>query len=292
MLVGLRRRLARIVPSMPEVAIIGAGPLGGDIAFVLARCDVARSILIVDESRQIAAGKALDIMQSAPIEGFSTLVAGSTDPYSAVGAPILVVADTQAGEWQGDAALALVRRVARTGATIVCAGQSHQSVVERSVRELGLDWRRVVGSAPGALLAGVRAMTALEANRSPHEVSVAVLGVPPRHVVIAWDDATIGGYAATRALEEPSRRRIAARSIHLWPPGPFALAEAAVACLRSLLGSSRETMVAFVTPDDALGVKARAAAVPVQLGPSGVERIVMPALSVHDRVAFENAVML
>src|SRR5262245_33811777 len=125
---------------MPEVAIIGAGPLGGDIAFALAQRDVARSILLVDESRQIAAGKALDIMQSAPIAGFSTVVAGSSDPYAAVGAPVLVVADTQAGEWQGDAAVTLVRRLARSGATVVCAGHSQQPVVERSVRELGLDW--------------------------------------------------------------------------------------------------------------------------------------------------------
>jgi len=277
---------------MPEVAIIGAGPLGGDIAFVLAQRDVARSILLVDESKQIAAGKALDIMQSAPIAGFSTFVAGSSDPYAAVGAPILVVADTEAGEWHGDAAVTLVRRLARTGATIVCAGHSQQPVVERSVRELGLDWRRVIGSAPGALAAGVRAITAVEANRSPREVSVAVLGLPPRHIVIAWEDATIGGYAAIRVLDEPSRRRIAARATHLWPPGPIALAEAAAVCTCSLLGASRETMVVFVTPDDALGRRARAAAMPAQLGPGGVERIVLPPLSVHDRVALDNAVML
>ena len=277
---------------MPEVAIIGAGPLGGDIAFALARSDAARSIVLVDESRQIAAGKALDIMQSAPISGFSTIVAGSSDPYSVVGAPILVVADTQTGEWQGDAAVTLVRRLARTGATIICAGHSQQPVVERSVRELGIDWRRVVGSAPGALAAAVRAMTAVETNRSPREVSLAVLGLPPRHIVIAWEDATIGGFAATRVMDEPSRRRIAARVTHLWPPGPLVLAEAAVVCIRSLLGSSREATVAFVTPDDTLGVKARAAAMPVRLGPSGVEQIVLPPLSVHDRVALDNAVML
>jgi len=135
-------------------------------------------------------------------------------------------------------------------------------------------------------------MTAVEANRSPREVSVATLGLPPRHLVIAWEDATIGGFAATRVLDEPSRRRIAARATHLWPPGPFALAEAAVACIASLLGSSRETTVAFVTPDDGLGVKARAAAIPVRLGAAGVEQIVLPALSVHDRVALDNAMLL
>ncbi len=68
---------------MPRVVIIGAGPLGGELAFLLARRDAAGSVVLVDEAGGVAAGKALDIMQSAPIESFATRVSGSTDLFSA-----------------------------------------------------------------------------------------------------------------------------------------------------------------------------------------------------------------
>ena len=62
---------------MREVAIVGAGELGGAVAHVLARRDVVRSLVLVDESGRVAAGKALDIAQAAPVEGFATQLTGT-----------------------------------------------------------------------------------------------------------------------------------------------------------------------------------------------------------------------
>ena len=88
---------------MPQVVIVGAGPLGGELAFLLARRDVAASILLVDEAGQVAAGKALDIMQSAPIESFATRYRARPISCAATTAPVVVVADrVGAGEWQGE----------------------------------------------------------------------------------------------------------------------------------------------------------------------------------------------
>ncbi len=198
------------------------------------------------------------------------------------------------GEWQGDEALMVLRRLVRAGSdsVVICAGASHQPLVQQGARELKIDRRRIIGSAPEALAAAVRAVTALEANRSPKDVGLTVLGVPPAHVVIPWEDATVAGLAASRVLDEPARRRIAARVARLWPPGPFTLAAAAAKAVMAVSGRSRETVSAFVAPDDALGITARAGAVPVALGPSGVERVELPTLSVHDRVALDNALML
>src|SRR5262245_3871780 len=52
-----------IIHPMQEVAIVGAGELGGAVAHVLARRDAVRSIVLADESGRVAAGKALDIAQ-------------------------------------------------------------------------------------------------------------------------------------------------------------------------------------------------------------------------------------
>jgi malate/lactate dehydrogenase len=213
--------------------------------------------------------------------------------FAACGASIVVVADrAAAGEWQGEEGLMLLRRLMRDAGVVVCAGAQQRELVQQAVRELKMDRRRVLGSAPEALASSIRAIVAAEADRSPGDVGLAVLGVPPRHVVIPWEDATVGGLAATRLLDEPARRRIAARTSHLWPPGPVTLAAAAAKAVMAVLGRSRGQVCAFVAADDAMGMKTRAGAMPVLLGPAGVERIDEPTLSVHDRVALDNALML
>src|SRR5439155_19899189 len=99
--------------SMREVAIIGAGELGGALAHVLARRDVVAAIRLVDEAGSIASGKALDIAQAAPIEGFATQLSGATDVATAAGASVIVVADRAAGgEWRGDEAALFAQRLA------------------------------------------------------------------------------------------------------------------------------------------------------------------------------------
>lgn len=280
---------------MREVAILGAGDLGGALAHALARADLAPAVRLVDEAGQVAAGKALDILQTAAIDPFSTRLTGSTDPLAAGGADLVVVADRAdgGGEWRGDEAIGLLRRVALApDAIVVCAGASQRALVERAARDLRLGRRRVVGSASEALAAAVRALVAVEADRSPADVALALAGVPPDHVVIGWEEAAVGGYAATRVLDEPARRRIVARLPALWPPGPLALAAAAARVARAISGRSRRSAICFVAPDDSAGRRVRAAALPVRLGPCGLDRVILPELNAHDRVALDNAMLL
>ena len=56
-----------LVSFVSTIAIIGAGELGGALAYRLARDDWAARILLVDDQGSVAAGKALDIMQAAPL---------------------------------------------------------------------------------------------------------------------------------------------------------------------------------------------------------------------------------
>jgi malate dehydrogenase len=280
---------------MPDIVIVGAGDLGGALAHGLARHDVASTVRLVDDAGTVAAGKALDIMQAAPIERFSTQVSGSTDLVTAAGADVVVIADrARGGEWSGEEGLMLLRRLSQIarGRVLICAGASGRELVERSVRELGYGRRPTFGSAPHALAGALRALVAIEAGSSPRDVALAVLGVPPERVVVPWEDVTIGGIAATRVLDGPTRRRLAALVEPLWPPGPLALAAAATAAAAVVLGRSRGLVSAFVAPDDAAGRRMRTAALIVRLGRSGIEEVRTPPLNAHDRVALDNAMML
>jgi len=280
---------------MHEVAIIGAGELGGAVAHALARRDLVRAVRLIDEKGRVAEGKALDIAQAAPIEGFATQLSGSTDVAAAAGARVIILADRMGGgEWQGEEGLQLVKRLSlgAARAVIVCAGVLQRDLVGRGVRELHVGRARLFGSAPEALAGGARALVALAVNGSPRDVALSVLGVPPAHTVIPWEDATLAGFALTRLVDEPARRRLSARVDALWPPGPHALASAATLVVEAMAGRSRRIVSCFVAPDTSSGTQTRTAALPVRLGPAGIVDVVLPSLSVVEKVALDNAMQV
>jgi malate dehydrogenase len=278
---------------MEQIAIGGAGEIGGLAAHALARRNVA-DVHLIDDNGRAAEGKALDIMQAAPMEGFSARVSGDAEPSRAAGASIVIVADRFGGdEWHGEPGLMLIRRLREMDrhVRIVCAGPLQRDLIDRGVREVAMASFGLIGSAPEALAAGARAMVALEANVSPREVSLSLLGIPPHHIVIPWEDATIAGFSVVRLLDGAAQRRVEARVAALWPPGPYACASAAVKVIEILLGRSRQLASCFVAADGA-GVRTRAAALPVRVDSTGAIEVVLPTLSVHERVLLDNAMML
>jgi malate dehydrogenase len=278
---------------MIDVAIIGAGELGGSIAHVLARRGIVRRIQLVDPAGQIAAGKALDIMQAGPIEGFTTPVLGSTDLSRVAGAGVVVIADPAKPQAGADD-LTVLRQLQQlaTRAVILCAGTDGRTLVERGARDLHFTRERLVGSAPQALAACVRALVALQTNGSVRDVALTVFGVPPANTVIDWEDVTIGGRAVTRVLDEPALRRLSAQLAPLWPPGPHVLAHAAADAVAAICGVTRQAISCFVAPDDTAGRRTRSVALPVRLGRSGVTSVDHATLSVAAHIALDNAMLL
>jgi malate dehydrogenase len=278
---------------MAEIAIVGAGELGGAIAHTLAVKNVASVIRLIDDRGRIAEGKALDIMQAAPIERFSTRLRGSTSVSDAGGAALVVIADRAAGgEWQGEDGLQLVARAAQfaPAAVLLCAGSSQRELVDQAVSELHVDRRRIFGSAPEALTAAARALVALAVDGSPKDVALSVVGLPPAQFVVPWEDVTVGGFRATRLISEPTRRQLARKIAAAWPPGVYALAAAAGKTIDAMFGRTRTVVSCFVGPETG-GRRTRTAAMPVRLASDGIAGVVLPSLDVVDRVALENAIL-
>src|SRR5687768_6128779 len=153
---------------MSVVAIVGAGETGGAAARVLAiraRVDLVR---LIDEGHAIAAGKALDLLQSGPVRGSDARIEGVADLAAAAGASVIVLADPAgSSDWPGEQGLAVVRRLLKLGcldhAVLICAGAGHAQLMQQAFDELGVSRRRVAGSAPDALTAAARALVAIEA---------------------------------------------------------------------------------------------------------------------------------
>ena len=276
---------------MATVAIVGAGELGGALAHKLVARDRVGSVCLIDSARGVAAGKVLDIRQSGPIErSGARLTAGAID--AVVGAGVVVVADPAGRPQEGrdDSGPALMKRVAGLAgdAPILCAGADGGELIARAVRDLRIVGTRIVGSAPEALAAGLRALIALEANLSPAQVAVQVLGRPPEHPVVAWSGASAGGCPLEDRLSPPALARVRRRVARLWPPGPYALASAAARVVEALAaGGSRRVFTCFVADESRRSPSAPV--VPVLLNASGVGELVAPALSPAERVQLDSA---
>ena len=65
-----------------KVTVVGAGAVGATCADNIARKQLCDELVIVDIKEGFAEGKAMDLMQTAQIEGFDTRITGSTNDYS------------------------------------------------------------------------------------------------------------------------------------------------------------------------------------------------------------------
>jgi len=273
--------------------ILGAGDIGGALARQLAALDIVSRIILVDDLASVAAGKALDVAQSSPVDRYHTVMSGTADVAAVVGAAVIVVADsakTPSVEWKDEAGLALVKRVAGLNqiAPIICAGTSQASVIEKGVTEGGVSRMRLFGSAPEALRSAVTAIVALEAGAAPADISLSVLGRAPGQIIVPWEHAAIAGRVATEVLNAAQLARLDARIAKLWPAGPYALAGAAARMIRTAVSKSGRVHSALVTVTREEGVAGRSAMMPVTLQPAGIASLVTPALSARDRVRFDT----
>jgi malate dehydrogenase len=277
---------------MSGVAILGAGELGGAIAHALAGRGWVREITLVDDAADVATGKALDILQTGPIDRLDVRVGAAGDLLSAAGASVIVLADAVgSGEWRDDRGLALVDRLVRAGtaAAFVFAGPNQTTLMRAAARELGVAADRMVGTAPAAVVSTVRALVGLETGGAGAGVSVTVGGRPPTFVV-AWSSATTSGSLVTDRV--PAHRLLAVgQSLkRFWPPSARAIAAPTTRVIEAFVRGSRDLHQALTILDGDFGSRGGVAMMPLSIGPGRVLARVMPSLSPQERTEIENTI--
>ena len=277
---------------MSVVAIIGAGEIGSAVAYALARRARVRDVRLVDTAADVAAGKALDIRQTGPIEDFDTAVSARGDVLDAVNSDLIVIADAVAdGEWDGERGLAMVKQLVRAGskAPIVFAGPKQVWLMEAAVREAGVSSNTIVGSAAGAIHSGLRALVALEVNGAAVDVAAAVVG-RATSFTIGWSSATLGGSLLSTAM--PPHRMVAVSNTlkKLWPPKPYAIGAATALVVEGLLFGARRQIFATTVLNGEYGERGVAAMLPLELGHRRILRRLEPSFSAQERIEFLNGI--
>jgi malate dehydrogenase len=270
---------------MQRVVVWGGGELGATLVRRLAEERLAREVVLVEADEGRARGKALDLLQSGPVEGYDTHVVGAGSLEAAGAAEVVVAAD--APELEGDGLKAVADRlVSVTGnGTLLVAGPDPAALLEHVVGR-GLARERAIGTAPVAEAASVRRALADELRLEPSQVALSLIGAPGSWIV-PQGSVVAGGLpvdetaplAVRRALAEAMRKK----------RGPVALAAAAARVVRALQGA-RDTLldVALVLSGE-LGRRGSALAVPARIGGGRVRQVVEPPLMPVDRIALDNA---
>lgn len=276
---------------MSTIAILGAGPIGAGIAHTLARRARVRDIRLIDAAASVAAGKALDIRQTGPVESYDTRLSGIGDPLAAIGADVIVIADSHGdGEWEGDKGLSLVRQLVAAGASgpFVFAGTKQTWLIEAVVRELGVSPDRVVGTAAAAVNAAARGLAALEINGSGVGVSLSVAGKPPA-LTVAWSSATAGGSLLTDRIPAHRLLAISQQLKVLGPAGPYAIATATAPVVEGLISGTRRDTPGVTVLAGEFGLRGVACLLPLTLGNGRVLSRILPTLSPQERTDVVNS---
>jgi len=272
-------------------AIIGAGDLGATLARRIAEAELARCVVLVDPNEGRAKGKALDIAQSGPVEGFDARVEAAATLEAVVAPDVVVIADP---DDLADAVLLSTRGAERIAAwlptvgkaTLLVAGPHPSPLLETAVAK-GFPRDRVLGSAPVAAAAALRRRLSTELQVEPREIAVMVLGLPPSQRVVPQAAVTVAGLPVEKVSASAFRRALG--SLGGRPPGPVALAAAALRVLRALEGDRTTVLPVVAQLDGEYGHRRVALSVPARLRSGRIESVVEVALDPVDRVAFDNA---
>ena len=196
--------------------------------------------------------------------------------------------DTEWGETTGLKQLRQIKKINRH-AIVICAGAQHSELIELGVDEATISPSRLIGTAPEAYRAAVRALVALEVDCPASVVSLTLFGRAPDRFVISWSQATIDGTLLEDRISATRMARLRNRVAALWPPGPYALAEAAVHVVRCITTGSKKMPCCFVVPEGLPGSRQRVFVSPVEFNSLGVAQLAKPNLNTRERNLLKTA---
>ena len=298
-----------------KISLVGAGNIGGTLA-LLAGLKQLGDVTLFDIAEGIPQGKALDIAQASPIEGFDAILAGSND-YSALADSDVVIVTAGVARKPGmsrDDLIGINTKVMQQvgagirdncpNAFVICITNPLDVMVGILQQASGLPTARVVGMAGVLDSARFRYFLAEEFNVSVEDVTAFVLGghgdtmVPlVRYSTVAGipvpDLIEMGWSTADRIAEIVQRTRDGgAEIVGLLKTGSafYAPASSAIEMAEAYLLDKKRVLPCAAHVDGAYGLDGLYVGVPVVLGAGGVERIVEIALDDEEKAMFDHSV--
>ncbi|HEY4162378.1 MAG TPA: malate dehydrogenase [Dongiaceae bacterium] len=298
-----------------KIALIGAGQIGGTLALLAGLKDLG-DVVLFDVVDGVPQGKALDIAEASPIEGFDAVYTGSSKYEGIKGADVVIVTagiPRKPGMSRDDLIATNAKVIGAVGAAIkkhcpkafvIVITNPLDVMVYVMQQACGLPANRVVGMAGVLDSARFRYFLAEEFKVSVEDVTAFVLGghgdtmVPlARYSSVAGiplPDLVKMGWTTKEKLDAIVQRTRdgGAEIVNLLKTGSafYAPAAAAIQMAEAYLKDKKRVLPCAAQLNGEYGVKGLYVGVPVVIGAGGVERVVEIDLNKAEKAMFDKSV--
>src|SRR4051812_31251979 len=298
-----------------KIALIGAGQIGGTLALLAGLKDLG-DIVLFDVVDGVPQGKALDIAEASPVEGFDAVYSGGSNYAGIKGADVVIVTagiPRKPGMSRDDLIATNAKVMDAVGAAIkkhcpkafvICITNPLDVMVYVLQQASGLPANRVVGMAGVLDSARFRYFLAEEFNVSVEDVTAFVLGGHGDDMVPLVRYSTVAGIPPTDlvqmgwttqakldAIVERTRKG-GGEIVNLLKTGSafYAPAASAIAMAESYLKDKKRVLPCAAHLTGQYGVNDMYVGAPTIIGAGGVERVVEVSFSGDEKAMFEKPV--
>ncbi|CAH1659510.1 malate dehydrogenase [Chelatococcus asaccharovorans] len=298
-----------------KIALIGAGQIGGTLAH-LAGLKELGDIVLFDIAEGTPQGKALDLAESSPVDGFDAAYSGTQSYADIAGADVIIVTagvPRKPGMSRDDLLGINLKVMDSVGqgikqyapdAFVICITNPLDAMVWALQKASGLPRNKIVGMAGVLDSARFRYFLAEEFKVSVEDVTAFVLGGHGDDMVPLARYSTVAGIPLTDLVKLgwTSQERLDAiiertrkgggEIVNLLKTGSafYAPAASAIAMAESYLKDKRRVLPAAAHLTGQYGVNDVFVGVPIVIGANGVERIVEIELNEAEKAEFAKSV--
>jgi malate dehydrogenase len=298
-----------------KIALIGAGMIGGTLAHLVGLKELG-DVVVFDIVDGVPQGKALDLAEAGPVEGYNVAFKGSSEYSDIAGSDVVIVTagvPRKPGMSRDDLLEINLKVMEQVGAGIkkyapdafvICVTNPLDAMVWALQKASGLPHNKVIGMAGVLDSARFRHFLADEFNVSVEDVNAFVLGghgdtmVPiTRYATVAgvpMPDLMKMGWISKKRLDEIVQRVRdgGAEIVGLLKTGSayYAPAASAVLMAESYLKDKKRILPCAVYLNGEYGVKGLYIGVPAVIGSQGAERVLEVSLQKREQEAFASSV--
>jgi len=292
-----------------KVTVVGAGNVGATVANVLAHDDLVKEIVLIDIKGDMAAGKALDTWQQAPIDYYSTRLIG-TDDYALTKDSDIVVITAGLPRKPGmsrDDLISTNAKIVNSVTTsileyskepiIIVVSNPLDVMTYAAYKSAKISANKVMGMAGILDTARYRAFLSTELNVSPKDIQAVLMGGHGDTMVPLPRYTTVAGIPVTEMISEEALDKIVERTkfgggelVQLMGTSAwYAPGAAAAQMVSSIVRDEQRIFPCCVLLNGEYGLKDIFLGVPVKLGKNGIEQIIELKLNADETALLKES---
>ena len=286
-----------------KISIIGAGFVGATAAHWAAEKELG-DIVVVDIIEGLPQGKALDLSEAAPVEGFDARVIGTNSYEETQGSDVVVITSgiPRKPGMSREALLETNKKIIESvvsqvvakspNAILILVTNPLDTMTYLAFKRSGLARNRVMGMAGVLDTARYKAFIAMELNVSVEDIQAMLLGGHGDEMIPLPRYTTVSGIPLSQLLSKEKIDRIVDRTrkggaeiVNLLKTGSafYAPSASAVQMVEAILKDKKRILPCCAYLNGEYGLKDLCFGVPVKLGTNGIESIIEIELSDEEK---------